>query len=97
MVAAASTSPRGSVRRDLSYAFADNLSAVTFSLYAKGGGNRIRSLLGGGGVYVINKLAAEGALAVDIDGYLVVADRDRDIDQGRALSTPASEPAMPSS
>jgi hypothetical protein len=45
----------------------------------------------------INKLAAEGALAVDIDGYLVVADRDRDIDQGRALSTPASEPAMPSS
>jgi hypothetical protein len=44
-----------------------------------------------------NKLAAESALAVDIDGYLVVVDRDLDIDQGSALTAPASEPAMPSS
>ena len=38
-------------RRDTNYAFADN-GTLTFSLYAKGGGNRVYSPFGGGSVCV---------------------------------------------
>lgn len=36
-------------RKDLDWAFTDNGSAVTFRLYARGGGTRIRNPFGGGG------------------------------------------------
>jgi hypothetical protein len=39
-------------RSDTNWAFTDGGSAVTFSLYAKGGGNWVKSPFGGGGVCV---------------------------------------------